>query len=93
MLLAVCVCVQAVHAKASHYAGHTPQSLHFSASVKIAKFVPVEITAPQVAAIPVHDCSLQEPRLETALRVVESAPVEIASFAAVVLLRSPPEIS
>jgi hypothetical protein len=93
LLLAVCVCVQAVHAKASHYAGHTPQSLHFSASVKIAKFVPVDVVAPQVAAIPVPFRTLQEPRITEVAYVVKPAPVEIFRPTTAILLRSPPVVS
>jgi hypothetical protein len=88
--LILCVCAQAVRAKAAYYAARSPQSRYFAASIKIAKFVPLEVAAPQIAAIAVPLCTLQEPRLITMLPSVESISADVAPPAWAVLLRSPP---
>jgi hypothetical protein len=88
--LVLCVCVQAVRAKAAHYAARSPQSRYFAASIKIAKFVPLEVAAPQIAAIAVPHCSLQEPRLTSMLPAVEPISADVAPPASAILLRSPP---
>ncbi|MFZ0820002.1 MAG: hypothetical protein WAM91_08020 [Candidatus Acidiferrales bacterium] len=90
VLLALCVCVQAVRAKASHYAGTSPQTRYFAASIKVAKFVPLEVVAPQIAAIAVPHCTLQEPSLMSVLPAVEFTSPDAAPPASAVLLRSPP---
>ena len=92
-LLAFCVCVQAVRAKTAHYASHSPQSRYFTASIKIAKFVPLEVVTPLANAIPVPYCHFQEPRLAYILPVAELAAAEILAPSAPVLPRSPPAVS
>lgn len=89
-LLSFCVGVQAVGAKSSHYSPSSKQARYFSASVKIAKFIPLEAIALQVAAIPVDHFSLQEPTLVDVLTVVEITPEKTAPPASAILLRSPP---
>jgi hypothetical protein len=89
-LLALCVGVQAVGAKSSHYSGSFPQTVHFSDSVKIAKFIPLEVIALQVAAIPTPRFVLQEPRLECVLPVLEVTPVVTVATVSSIPLRSPP---
>ncbi len=89
-LLVLCVGVQAVRAKSSHYASRTAQSTYFSASVKIAKFIPLEVVALQVGVIPAAPFSLQEPQFQSFLPVVEYTPAETAPPASTLLLRSPP---
>jgi hypothetical protein len=92
-VLALCVGVQAVGAKSSHYSPSSTQSRYFSASVKIAKFIPLEVVALQVGVIPVAPFSLQEPQFESVLPVLEYTPAETAPPASALLLRSPPRNS
>jgi hypothetical protein len=92
-LLALCVGFQAVGAKSSHYSPSSAESRYFSASVKIAKFIPLEVVALQVGVIPVAPFSLQEPQFESVLPVLEYTPAETAPLASALLLRSPPRNS
>jgi hypothetical protein len=90
VLVALCVFVQAVRAKSARYAGTTPQTRYFTSSIKIARFVPLDVATPLAAAIPVPFYNLQEPRLASLLPVIEFVSRENAPPATTVLPRSPP---
>lgn len=90
VLLALCVGVQAVGAKSSHYSPISTQSRYFSASVKIVKFIPLEVVALQIDVIPVVQFHLQEPKFEIAFPVVEFISARTDPPVPAVLPRSPP---
>jgi hypothetical protein len=90
ILLAITVAGQAVHAKASHYSKKSPESVYFSASVKIANLVHDVSGAPDAPMIVPGNLVRPEPHLTSAEVCLESRPAELSRPISSRLLRSPP---
>ncbi|HLW97415.1 MAG TPA: hypothetical protein VKR82_02125 [Candidatus Acidoferrales bacterium] len=91
ILLAITVAGQAVHAKASHYSRKSPESVYFSASVKIANLAQNYSATPEHQAILPVVFAIREQRPTRAESSVEPGHATKSRPITLRLLRSPPE--
>lgn len=91
VFLALCIAGQAVHAKASHYSLKSPQALHFSTSVKIAKLAHHGSATLRAPAIMPGTYVLLGSQLSRAVVSLDLLPEKVSQPITSRLLRSPPE--
>ncbi|MGA8923513.1 MAG: hypothetical protein WB682_10240 [Candidatus Dormiibacterota bacterium] len=91
VFLAFCLVGQAVHAKESHYAGKSPQSALFSASVKIANLAHLVPPLPDVPAVVPYVLVIRELRPSQTIIFFTPPTEKPARPITSRLLRSPPD--
>jgi hypothetical protein len=91
ILLAITVASQAIHAKASHYSKKSPESVYFSASVKIANLAQSHSATPEYQAILPLVFAIREQQPTRAESRVDPGHANKSRPITSRLLRSPPE--
>jgi hypothetical protein len=90
-LLVLCLAVQAVHAKTSHYPPASSESRHFSASVKIARVGQPDLATPMLLTVGVACPAIAVPQTFRLSFPAKTVPPQLSRPVSSRLLRSPPQ--